>query len=117
VEDLLDAFIARRKELPFARGDTVEVTAEDTPIQVGRRTIGTAEKGDHLMVLAVNRDSVRVMFTPDENEPPRRGWISFDNVQLAAGVQRGDGRPVLRKLGEWVSEEELEVVTATDRGR
>jgi hypothetical protein len=117
VDDLLKTLLARRDELPYVRGDTVEVTAGDAPIQVGRRTIGTAKKGEHFMVLAVDRDGVRVMFTPDENRPPRRGWISFDHIQLAAGVERGGGRPVLRKLGEWVSEEQLEVITAVDRGR
>lgn len=117
VDDLLGTLMARRSELPYVRGDTVEVTLDDAPIQLGRRKIGTAEKGDHFMVLAVDRGGVRVLFSPDQNKPPRRGWISLDHVQLADGVQRGEGRPVLRKLGELVSEEQLEVITAADRGR
>jgi hypothetical protein len=117
VEDLFRTLTARRKELPYVRGDTVEVTVDDAPIQMGKRTIGTAKKGENFMVLAVARKGVRVVFVPDEHKPPRLGWISLDNVKLAEGVQRGEGRPVLRKLGELVSENQLEVITAADRGR
>jgi hypothetical protein len=117
VEDLVRNLLRRRRELPYVRGDTVEVTVENAPIQIGRRTIGTAKKGEHFMVLAVSRNDVRVVFVPDENSPPKRGWLSFDYVRLAEGVQRGEGRPLLRRLGELVSEEHLEVITAIDRGR
>ncbi len=117
VDDLFRTLLERRKELPYVRGDAVEVIADAAPIQVGRRTIGTAKKGDRFVVQAVDRNSVRVEFETDGDKRPKRGWISFDIVKLAEGVERGVGRPVLRKLGELVSENELDVITAADRGR
>ena len=107
----------RRQALGYHRGDTVEVTADNAPIQAGQRVVGTANKGRTFQVLAVSREGVRVEFASSEGEPPERGWIANEHVQLAEGAPRGEGRPLLRKLGELVSETDLEVITASERGQ
>lgn len=116
VKGLLDELMRRRQELGYLRGDTVEVIADEAPIRAGRRIVGTAYKGAAYQVLAVARRGVHVEFVPQEDDGPRRGWISREHVQLAEGELRGEGRPVLRRIGEIVSETELEVVTAAERG-
>lgn len=116
VNDLFSPLRKRREALGYRHGDTVEVTAEDAPIRAGDSTIGTAKKGDAFQVLAVTKDGVRVESKSDEGKPPRRGWIALEHIKLAESTPRGEGRPLLRKLGELVSEADLEVITATERG-
>jgi hypothetical protein len=117
VNDLFNELRQRRQELAYLRGDTVEVTADSAPIRVGQRTIGTAKKGNTFQVLAVDQNGVRVELASREGEPPRRGWIALEHVKLAENAPRGEGRPLVRKLGELVSEADLEVITAVERGQ
>lgn len=116
VHDWLAELKKRRQDIEYVRGDTVEVTADDAPVQIGRRTAGAAGKGAKYEVLAVDRDGVAIEFAPEPDAKPRRGWISHQHVKLADGAPRGEGRPLLRRLGELVSEVDLEVITAADRG-
>lgn len=117
VNDLFQELRKRRQELPYVRGDTVEVTADSAPIRAGQRTVGTAEKGNRFQVRAVGQDGVRVESASGEGKPSRRGWLALEHVKLAEDAARGAGRPLLRKLGELVSEAELEVITAAERGQ
>ncbi len=107
----------RIKTHPFRRGDTVEITVDDAPIRAGRRTVGTAKKGDTFKVLAVFPQNVRVESASAANPSVPPGWLALEHVKLADGAPRGDGRPLLRQLGESVSEAELEVITASERGQ
>ncbi len=116
VNELFNELRKRRRELAYVHGDTVEVTVDSAPIRTGPRTIGTAEKGKTFQVLAVDQDGVRVEFEPGEGKPSRRGWLALEHVRLAEGTPRGEGRPLLRKVGELVTEADLEVITASERG-
>lgn len=116
VQNCLKDFLQRRKELPYARGDTVEITADEAPVQGLVRKIATAKRGDTFLVEAVSAEDVRVTVEVEGEEEPVRGWLSFDDIKLAEGAPRGKGRPVLRKLGELISETELEVITRAERG-
>ena len=116
VQNFLGELVERRKQLPYLRGDNVEVTAGEAPIQVLTRTIATAKQGDRFNVQAVTRYGVRVSIDIDGKKNPQQGWISFDDIKLVEGATRGKGRPVLRKIGEIVSEAELDVVTVAERG-
>jgi len=119
VRVLVAGFLAELKERlanrEFQPGDTVQVTAESTPVTALRRTIGTAKKGDTFKVLAVVQQRVTVEFNAPA-APRNRGWISAADIQLADNAPRGAGHPLLRKLGELVSETDLEVVTMAERG-
>lgn len=114
VNDLFSQLRERRQSLPYQRGDTVEVTADNTPIRAGRRTLGTAKRGDTFQVLGMAQGGVRVEVS--EGRLPRHGWIALEHVKLASDAPRGEGRPLLRQLGELVNEAGLEVITASDRG-
>ena len=92
------------------------MTQGNTPIRFGARTIAKAKKGDTFRVLAVAQDGVRVEVAVGEGKLPRRGVIALEHVKLVEGATRGEGRPFLRKLGELVSETDLEVITASERG-
>lgn len=116
VQNSLKDFLERRKQLPYVRGDTVEITADEVPIQGLVRKIATAKRGDTFLVEAVGGKDVRVSEEVEGEEDPVRGWLSFDHIKLVDGAARGKGRPVLRKLGELISETELEVVTRAERG-
>lgn len=116
VQNYLKKLIERRKELPYIRGDMVEITADEAPIHSLVRKIATAQRGDTFLVEAVGAKDVRVSVEVEGEEEPVRGWLSFDDIKLAEGAPRGKGRPVLRRLGELISETELEVITAAERG-
>lgn len=116
-EGLLKEFLRQREALPFRRGDKVEIKAESAPIRAGQRTIGTAKKGETFEVLAVTRRAARVEFATGAGKPSDVGWIALDHLQLAQDAPRGEGRPLLHKLGELVSETDLEIITASYRGQ
>lgn len=116
VNDLFNELRKRRQGLAYVRGDRVEVTVDSAPIRAGQRTIGNAAKGQTFQVLGVDQNGVRVEFASGEGSPPRRGWLALEHIKLAADAPRGEGRPLLRKIGELVSEADLEVITATERG-
>ena len=117
VKNVFAEAVRRRNELPFRPGDTVEVTADEAPIVRAGRTVASAKKGDEFKVLAVVGKRVRVEVSAEgRRNKRRRGWLSFDHVELAKGASRGEGRPALRRLGELISESDLEVITAVERG-
>jgi hypothetical protein len=113
---VLAAVQERLAQRPFRRGDKVQVVAESTPVRTLRSTLGTAKQGDTFEVIAVFPQRVSVDFQAAEGEAPVRGLIAIADLQLVDGAPRGAGRPVLRELGELVSETELEVVTIAERG-
>ena len=117
VKDLFAELRNRRKEIDFVHGDTVVVTEDGTPIRFGRRTIATARKGETFVVTFVGPDGVRVKVPSGKDKSHRQlGVIALDRIKLAEGTPRGEGRPALRALGELVSETDLEVITASERG-
>lgn len=116
VGDLFKKIRERREAIPFRKGDKVEITSDSAPIRAAQRTIGTAKKGETCEVLGVTQKAAHVEFSTGDGQPSDLGWIALEHLQLVGGAPRGEGRPLLRQLGELVSETELEVITLSERG-
>ena len=115
-QGLLQDALKNHAQLPFRHGDTVEVVVDSAPVRAGNRTIGTATRGQKFEVQTVGPRGVHVDFAAGSDKRTQRGLIALEHLQLAAGAERGKGRPFLRELGRLVSETDLEVVTLAERG-
>jgi hypothetical protein len=116
VGELAEDLLQQRRNAAFKRGDLVEVTENNTPIRLRRRKTINANKKDTYRVIASLPNIVIIEVPGGDNGAIQRGRIPLDRVQLKQSEPRGEGRPVLRAIGEIITESELDVITMVERG-